>query len=208
MPRPTLRSMSAALVACLALVTLVGSSACGDDGTTAVTTYSWYSTCGDPVCSGYTAPADVPACEAEQVGATCEVAGVRCDPVDSCNALLICASSDPKDQPGGCPISERARKRDIVPVDAAERARLAQAVHDLPLSTWRYRTDPEGRPARLGFMLDEVAGSAGQPAVDTDRGVVDLYGLLSMTVAALQVQGEELEALRAEVAALRHRSCD
>jgi hypothetical protein len=39
--------------------------------------------------------------------------------------------------------------------------------------------------------------------VDAERDRVDLYAYTSMTVAALQVQAEQIDALQREVAALR-----
>ena len=37
----------------------------------------------------------------------------------------------------------------------------------------------------------------------SERDMVDLYGYASMTVAAIQTQAREFEALRAEIEALR-----
>ncbi len=69
----------------------------------------WYTTCGDPACSGYGGPFDGEDLCSEVEGAIegelCETEGQQCDPVDDCNARLICAAEDPKDQTGGCPIS-------------------------------------------------------------------------------------------------------
>jgi hypothetical protein len=65
----------------------------------------WYTTCGDPVCSGYAPPVGVPKCDLTmKPGEPCDVVGARCDPQDPCNALLECATEDPKAKPGGCPL--------------------------------------------------------------------------------------------------------
>jgi hypothetical protein len=42
--------------------------------------------------------------------------------------------------------------------------------------------------------------------INPDGNTVDLYGYMSMAVAAIQVQSREIKALRAEVARLRRRS--
>jgi hypothetical protein len=68
-----------------------------------------YTTCGDPVCAGPRTNPDVPMCgSADVAGATCQIEGVRCDPRNQCNQLLVCARTDPKAQPGGCPIAFRS----------------------------------------------------------------------------------------------------
>jgi hypothetical protein len=68
----------------------------------------------------------------------------------------------------------------------------------MKLATWRYKHDPSKQ--RLGFMIDDNEGSA---AVDGPRDMVDLYGYTSLTVAAIQNQAREIEALRKEIAALK-----
>jgi hypothetical protein len=160
-----------------------------------------YFTCGDPVCRGYTAPAGVPRCTTPQgEGAACPAVGATCDPVDECNRLLVCAREDPAAGPGGCPISRAAFKKDVRYLDDRDLDRQHAAVLRLPLATWRYRSDGEGTPSRLGFLIDDVGAAA---CVDRSGGRVDLYGYTSMTVAAVQVQAREIAELRREVAALR-----
>src|SRR5258708_4461691 len=85
---------------------------------------SWYTTCGDPVCRGYQKPAGVQACTSEKPGGACATEGARCDPLDSCNRLLLCSASDPKLQ--GCPISTVAVKRDVHYLDDEARDRYAR----------------------------------------------------------------------------------
>lgn len=164
---------------------------------------TWFTTCGDPACGGHVdPPAGVPACAGEEVGATCADEGATCDLGDDCNARLICATEDPKSGPGGCPISLRRYKRDVHYLDAAATDALRQQVRDMPLATWRYLDAPAGSPERLGFLIDDRPGS---PAVAPTGERVDVYGLASMAVAALQAQERDLEALRARDAALEAR---
>src|SRR5687767_1445073 len=67
---------------------------------------TWFTTCGDPVCQGYTlTDAGFIRCTGQIAGQSCPILGEECDPWDNCNALLRCATSDPKQQVGGCPIS-------------------------------------------------------------------------------------------------------
>src|SRR5690348_3647410 len=72
-----------------------------------------YLTCGDPVCRGYTAGSGAPLCTTEKADDPCSIDGQQCDPKSDCNALLVCASSDPKTRTGGCPISRARYKGDI-----------------------------------------------------------------------------------------------
>ena len=55
----------------------------------------WRYTCGEPVCSGYTAKPGIPLCTSEAFGNRCEDEGAICDPKDDCNRLLICSLEDP-----------------------------------------------------------------------------------------------------------------
>lgn len=160
----------------------------------------WYTTCGDPACSGYGGPFDgVPLCADQVEGEACAAEGEQCDPEDDCNALLVCAAADPKDQTGGCPISRRAHKTEVSYLDPEGLRAAAKEALDLRLATWRYRGEA-GEQRRLGFVIDDAPGS---PAVRPDGERVDLYGYTSLALAALQAQQAEIEALRAELAALR-----
>jgi len=162
---------------------------------------TWYTTCGDPVCSGYDGPYDgVPLCNGEEEGADCDDEGSRCDFESDCNSVLICAEEDPKDQPGGCPISLRRYKRDVHYLSDTERARAATSLQQIRLATWRYQWDGPDGPSHLGFVIDDIPES---PAVAAGGSRVDLYGYTSLAVAAIQAQQAEIAALRQEVAALR-----
>lgn len=160
---------------------------------------NWYSTCGDPVCRGYTGGSGYPKCTPVQMaGEPCGPVGTKCDPQDSCNALLVCATSDPKQQAGGCPISRAQFKKDIRYLGEAELAQYRDELLGLKLATWRYKGAPERE--RLGFILDDAPVSK---ATDGARDQVDLYGYTSLAVAAAQVQAKELEGLKQQVEALQ-----
>lgn len=159
----------------------------------------WYETCGDPVCGGWR-PSDLPRCTTQTAGAPCEVEGALCDLGNGCNSHLLCARTDPRLQPGGCPISRRAFKQDVRYLTPAERDRVRDELLGFRLATYRYRGAPERQ--HLGFVIEDQEPS---PAIDAARDQVDLYGYTSMVVATLQAQAEELAALRREVAALRAR---
>ncbi len=164
-----------------------------------------YLTCGDPVCRGYTAGSGAPLCTTETAGEGCTTEGQKCDPMNDCNALIICASSDPTKGPVGCPISRRRFKQDIHYLAPGDLARYRDELLAMKLATWRYKHDPSKE--RLGFMIDDNEGSA---AVDGQRDLVDLYGYTSMAVATIQLQAQQIRALEHEVAEMRrtltHRS--
>lgn len=160
-----------------------------------------YTTCGDPVCSGYSGPSDVPVCASEQHGDICNVEGAQCDLQDSCNSKLRCATSDPQLQPGGCPISRRDYKTDIHYLAQDDLARYQREVLDMKLATWRYKHDPA--KTRVGIIIDDDEKSQ---AVDAARNMVDVYGYTSMAIAALQIQARQIETLQQEVERLK-QSC-
>jgi hypothetical protein len=124
-----------------------------------------------------------PDCIDEKVGASCSDGGATCDPHDDCNALLVCAEADPRQQPGGCPISFARYKTQIRYVDKAEAQRRAEQLLALKLASWRYRALPAGAWRQLGFIIDDAPNS---PAADVPHDKVDLHGYLSMAVATVQ----------------------
>ncbi len=160
----------------------------------------WYTSCGDPACSGWTGTDGVEVCSTEAAGEACSDASASCDLQTDCNELLVCAASDPKDQEGGCPISLAAAKEGISYLDTQQRQAVADQLLATPLATWRYRDPANGVGTKLGFIIDDVPGS---PAVQASGGRVDLYGYTSMTVATVQLQQARIDALEAEVAELR-----
>ncbi|MFO0577829.1 MAG: hypothetical protein U1A78_27800 [Polyangia bacterium] len=157
----------------------------------------WYKTCGDPVCRGYTPPTGVALCTSEKLGDPCATVGQQCDPKDGCNALYRCATADPTMQPGGCPISRQKYKTDIAYLDDTARQRFADELHKIRLATYRYKA---GGPTRLGFLIEDHEPSV---SIDAERDMVDLYSYTSLAVAALQVQEQQIRALREELAELR-----
>jgi len=167
----------------------------------------WYTTCGDPVCggpggggAGGGAGGGPAACTTEKEGDPCTTEGTQCDPGSGCNVHLICAKSDPKAGPGGCPISRARFKKDI---DYVPDQRL-ESIHDelmtMRLATWRYTSEAESDKQHLGFIIDDNPASA---SVDATGDRVDLYGYTSMAVAAAQVQKKRIDALERELKALR-----
>jgi hypothetical protein len=157
-----------------------------------------WATCGDPVCHGHSLTG-VPACTTEKVGDPCTVDQQTCDPQSGCNEKYICASADPKSSLG-CPISRSRYKEQIHYLAPGELARFRDELLAMKLATWRYKQDPAKE--RLGFMIDDNEQSV---AADSKRDVVDLYGYTSMAVATIQLQAKQIEALQAEVAALKQR---
>lgn len=180
---------------CVPSTTDAGTS--GSDAGT-VTKLSWYTTCGDSVCRGWRNKG-VPLCTTQHPGNPCAVEGQECDPQSPCNELLVCASKDPKQHAGGCPISRAKFKEEIEPVTSGELRRYHDELLALPLATYRYREAVDSR-RHLGFIID---GNESLICVQPERDRVDVYGYASMAVAALKVQAEQISELRREVAALK-----
>jgi hypothetical protein len=161
-------------------------------------TLHWSYTCGDPVCGGWRAKADVRLCSTEKSGDPCATSGDRCDPKDSCNRLLQCSTTDVR--PGACPISRRETKRDIRYLGVEELRRYHDELLQMRLATWRYKADPARE--RLGFIIDDHEQSV---AVDAPRDMVDLYSYTSLAVATLQLQAREIADLHARLGKLERR---
>jgi hypothetical protein len=158
----------------------------------------WFSTCGDPVCSGYGGPWEgVPACGEIKEGDACQTEGETCDFMSGCNARLICAAEDPKQL--GCPRSRAELKQNITYVDPAALAGYYRDVLDLRLATYQYRDRKDGRTS-LGVILEDGEGKIW---ADSANDRVDLYGYSSLAIAGVQVQAAELAELRAEMEAMQ-----
>lgn len=149
----------------------------------------WYTTCGAPVCSGVKPDPNVPKCTTQKDGDACPAGAAECDLQNDCQQHLKCTDKDPKQNPGGCPISKRAYKTDIRYLDQTDVVKLQQELLATKLATYKYRDAGPQAPQQLGFIIDDRPDS---PAVDARRDMVDLYGYLSMSVAALQVQQKQL----------------
>lgn len=157
----------------------------------------WFTTCGDVVCSGYTKPEGVAPCTPEQLeGSLCAEQGATCDPMSECNALLVCATEDPKQQDVGCPISRARFKTEIEYLQPADLERYAADLQSLRLATYRYRQAPSGAPPRLGIILEDNEQGIW---VDGANDRVDVYGYASLAVATLQLQQRQLAAMQAEI---------
>lgn len=177
-----------------------GSAGSGGSGS-----LQWYTTCGDPVCmepdGGPNIPPGGTLCTTEMVGGACTTAGATCWPADSqCGVQLICATTDPKLNPGGCPVSRVAYKKNIDYLSEAEVASIAEEATTMRLSEWNYKGEGNTARRHVGFLIDDMPESI---AVAESGERVDLYGYTSMAIAAVQVQDKRLKALEKELASMR-----
>jgi hypothetical protein len=109
---------------------------------------------------------------------------------------------------GGCPISSRSFKEDIEYVGPEQLRGLHDEALRIRLATYVYKPaygDPSRK--RLGFIIED---NPEIPAVEVGHDRVDMYGYVSMTLAAMQIQEQEIATLRQELDDLRRekaRSC-
>src|SRR4029077_18109569 len=97
-----------------------------------------------------------------------------------------------------CPISHCKYKDDVQYVDAAGLQQLHDDTLGIRVATYKYKpqvADPN--PKHLGFIIEDRPPQS--PAVDWSHERVDLYGYLSMVVATMQVQENEIAELRREL---------
>jgi hypothetical protein len=80
--------------------------------------------------------------------------------------------------------------------------RIYAELRRIQLATYAYKTDSAAAPRRLGFIIDDTKTPF---PINPDGTSVDLYGYLSMTVAAIQVQSRQIEDLKRELKRLQHR---
>jgi endosialidase-like protein len=180
-----------------------GARMCGPDPSCARCTTG--ACCGTACC----APGEW--CDTSGASPTC-----RCGANGACTGVTTCASGGPA-QIGGasgtdscgficcgggtpCPLSRRVFKRDIENLDEAGLQRVYDDLRNLRLTTYAYKADPQQAKRHLGFIIDDTKTPY---PINADGNTVDLYGYLSMAVAAIQVQSREIEELRAELAKLR-----
>jgi hypothetical protein len=160
---------------------------------------TWFLTCGGPVCqapesdAGLTDDAGVPC---PPVGSSCTTSGETCGTRGSanCGAIEMCTDQNPA---VNCPISSRRFKDGIEYVDEARLAKLHDEAMRIRLATYNYKPEvADPKPKHLGFIIEDLAPS---PAVDPGLSHVDMYGYVSMVVAAMQVQEKEIAELRQEL---------
>jgi len=101
----------------------------------------------------------------------------------------------------GCPVSNRAVKKDIVYLTDESRRRIADELLGIRLATYEYIDPAKAGHRHLGFVIEDLP--AASPAVAPNRMLVDLYGYTSMLLAATQTQAKTLARLQAEVADLK-----
>jgi hypothetical protein len=160
----------------------------------------WFTTCGSPVCGISPDPFDdpnIPNCTTEKEGQSCKTKDVRCDGVASCGASLICTDTDPTAGPGRCPISRARYKQDIAYVTESDLRAYSDQILNMPLAAYHYRSAPNASP-QLGFIIEDI-----EPSVAVSGDHVNMYGYLSMAVAAIQTQHKQIEQLEQQVRALR-----
>jgi hypothetical protein len=160
---------------------------------------TWYRTCGDSLCNGTGTSDDpsIPNCTTQKVGGACAKNGQLCDGVASCGVKLICAKSDPTKGVGGCPISRARFKKDISYLGEKELHAYHHQVMSMPLAAYNYKAMP-GTGPQLGFIIEDI-----EPSVAVEGDHVNLYGYMSMAVAAIKVQQAQIDALQRELETLR-----
>jgi hypothetical protein len=117
--------------------------------------------------------------------------------------IEICEDRDPSKGP--CPISSAKFKNNIQYVSNAELAQLHDDTMRVRLATYNYKGQ-FGNPdvKHLGFIIEDNPQSL---AVDRGNDRVDMYGYLSMVVAAMQVQEKEIADLRQQIEDARSGVC-
>lgn len=155
-----------------------------------------------PYCGGTctAAPCSIDAgvCSGAQTccGTTCCGAGqLCCDAQGPLSGVPTCFTPTPQQTtcPQGCaPLcaSDRNIKSDVTPVDERQ---ILERVSTLPLSTWRYTTDPSD-VRHLGPMAQDFRESFGLG--DTDKGYhsIDAHGVSLASIKALYQMVQEQEA--------------
>jgi hypothetical protein len=179
---------------------------CGGGGVDAGGQLQWYTSCGYPVCGGPLGADAGPDADLTDSGAPCPAEGTPCSAAGetcgtpsqlNCGVVMVCATSDPKHGPGGCPISTAKYKNGIEYVHSSQLQQLHDETMGIRLATYTYKpqvADPG--PTHLGFIIEDQQQS---PAVDAMHDRVDMYGYVSMVVAAMQVQEKEITELREQV---------
>src|SRR4029079_3455408 len=158
----------------------------------------WYLACPPRVPGNQVCPPSTVFCTTEVVGAPCGAAHARCCQYGSpaagsqCDAPLVCTDHDPRNPPEpACRlISRRQFKHNIEYLSAADLERLRAQLLAMNLTRFRYNGEPSSAAPPFGFIIEDVEPS---PVVDSQHDAVDLYGYVSMAVAAIQIQGSEIK---------------
>jgi hypothetical protein len=179
---------------------------CTDASTSGLT---WYWTCGDPVCqvpdsdAGLVDDAGAPC---PTVGSSCTSKGETCGTRTAsahCGAIEQCDDTSPAVT---CPVSSRRFKDDIKYVDDIHLQQLHDEAVRIRLATYNYRPEvADPKTKHLGFIIEDDPQS---PAVEAGQRRVDMYGYVSMVVAAMQVQEKEIAELRRELDLARAGVCE
>jgi hypothetical protein len=111
--------------------------------------------------------------------------------------FLECAAK----QNSGCfTRSSRIFKDDIEYLDDRELADLASQIEQLKLSRFRYKGSGD---KHLGFIIEDAPDA---PWVTADGRRVDLYSLLSASIAAIQRQDARIRRLESDIEILKNTS--
>ncbi len=148
----------------------------------------WYCFDGPKFC-----PSPRPA-----IGSACTDEGEQCAveaPVECGQARIECRNGKWQVANTSCPISSARYKKDISYVDDHEAERMRAELMNVRVATYRYKNGGDAR--HVGFIIEDMP--EGSPAVMPSRERVDLYGYVSMTVASMQRQQREIDALKDEV---------
>jgi hypothetical protein len=156
---------------------------------------TWYCFDGPPYC-----PTPRP-----RVGDPCNQVGQQCaiaPPAECGQEILQCTSGTWQLPISECPISTARAKRDIAYLSPGDAARLRDQLMGVRLARYTYKSgDPS---THLGFIIEDMPKDS--PAVLASRDRVDLYGYVSMTVAAIKEQQKQIDALNEELARVK-REC-
>ncbi len=123
-----------------------------------------------------------------------------CGPGQQCCSGMPLLTPTCFDEQYGCPRSQRKVKKDINYLSETEKKGLNDELLGFRLATYRYKTENAEHPTHLGFIIDDIAPS---PAVQPSGERVDMYGYVTMSVAALQVQATQIAELRRQVEQLQ-----
>ncbi|MBS2019486.1 MAG: hypothetical protein JST00_41875 [Deltaproteobacteria bacterium] len=123
-------------------------------------------------------------------------------PPSECGQTILACNGKNWEMPRNeCPASTEKAKREIAYVTQRDARALRDDLLRVQLATYRYKSDSSHH---LGFIIEDMP--PGSPAVLESRDHVDLYGYVSMAVAAIQVQQAQIEKLESELAETK-RSC-